>query len=101
MKQLNLDEYEQFIFDNKIPDGYKKLRWWWCNGRICRVFKPTITLKELVARRVNIGIMLLGNGFLVLSDGVTLTDELPRIDSNDFIGMGICHDILEYGGDRQ
>ena len=28
MKQLNLDEYEQFIFDNKIPDGYKKLRWW-------------------------------------------------------------------------
>ena len=101
MKQLNLDEYEQFIFDNKIPDGYKKLRWWWCNGRICRVFKPTITLKELVARRVNIGIMLLGNGFLVLSDGVTLTDELPRIDSNDFIGMGICHDILEYRGDRQ
>ena len=100
MKQLNLDEYEQFIFDNKIPDGYKKLRWW-CNGRTCRIFKPTITLKELVARRVHIGIMLLGNGFLVLSDGVTLTDELPRIDSNDFIGMGICHDILEYGGDRQ
>ena len=58
MKQLNLDEYEQFIFDNKIPDGYKKLRWWWwCNGRICRVFKPTRTLKELVARKENIEIM--------------------------------------------
>ena len=101
MKQLNLDEYEQFIFDNKIPDGYKKLRWWWCNGRICRVFKPTRTLKELVARRVNIGIMLLGNGFLVLSNSVNITDELPRTYCNDFIGMGVCHDILEYGGDRQ
>mgnify|MGYP001173727298 FL=1 len=100
MKQLNLEEYEQFIFNNKIPDGYKKVSWW-CNGRTCRIFKPTITLKELVARRVNIGIMLLGNGFLVLSDSVYITDELPRIDSNDFIGMGICHDILEYRGDRQ
>ena len=57
MKQLNLDEYEQFIFDNKIPDGYKKLRWW-CNGRICRVFKPTRTLKELVARKENIETIL-------------------------------------------
>ena len=101
MKQLNLDEYEQFIFDNKIPDGYKKLRWWWCNGRICRVFKPTRTLKELVARKEDIGIMLLGNGFLVLSDSVDITDELPRTYCNDFIGMGICHDILEYRGDRQ
>jgi len=100
MKQLNLEEYEQFIFNNKIPDGYKKVSWR-CNGRTCRIFKPTITLKELVARRVNIGIMLLGNGFLVLSDSVYITDELPRIDSNDFIGMGICHDILEYRGDRQ
>ena len=101
MKQLNLDEYEQFIFDNKIPDGYKKLRWWWCNGRICRVFKPTRTLKELVARKENIEIILLGTGFLILSNSVNITDELPRTYCNDFIGMGVCHDILEYGGDRQ
>ena len=45
--------------------------------------------------------MLLGNGFLVLSDSVDITDELPRTYCNDFIGMGICHDILEYRGDRQ
>ena len=100
MKQLNLDEYEQFIFDNKIPDGYKKLRWW-CNGCICRVFKPTRTLKELVARKENIEIILLGTGFLILSNSVNITDELPRTYCNDFIGMGVCHDILEYGGDRQ
>lgn len=100
MKQLNLEEYEQFIFDNKIPDGYKKVSWWYI-GRTCRIFKPTITLKELVARRVHIGIMLLGNGFLVLSDSVDITDELPRTYCNDFIGMGVCHDILEYRGDRQ
>lgn len=73
MKQLNLEEYEQFIFDNKIPDGYKKLRWW-CNGSICQIFKSTRTLKELPIRKENIGIILLGTGFLVLSDSVSITD---------------------------
>lgn len=100
MKQLNLEEYGQFIFDNKIPDGYKKLRWW-CNGSICQIFKSTRTLKELVARRCNIGILLLDTGLLVLSDAITITNKPPELDIGAFIGMGVCHDILEYGGDRQ